>query len=100
MTVEEAVSRVLEMSERSALVAKAPFTWGSEAMIVELTPDYGVPQPVIDAGFDYLLEREDLVGLLKYLRKKKVSSKTKAEFIIHYALTDCTPAWIDDIPDR
>jgi hypothetical protein len=97
--MEEAISRVLEMTDRSAIVAKPPLAWGSEAKIIELTDGYTIPQEVTDAGYEYLVGREDLVYLLKFLRKKRVSTKTKAEFVIHYALTDSTPAWIDDIPE-
>ena len=100
MTVEEAITRVLEMTERSVLVAKPPLTWGSEAMIVDMTEDYAVPQSVKDAGYEYILERAELVEALSFLRKKRVSSRTKAEFVIHLALTDCAPAWINDIADR
>lgn len=99
MTVEEAISRVLEMPDRSAIVAKPPLAWGSEAKIIELTDSYLIPEEGTDAGYEYIAGREDLVYLLKLLRKKKVSARTKAEFVIHYALTDSTPAWIDDIPE-
>jgi hypothetical protein len=99
MNVEEAVANTLQMPEGNALVAKPPLTWGAEAMFVPLTDDYRVPSEVIEAGFQYLLERDDLVDLLGFLKKKRVSGRTAAEFVIHYAVTDAYPAWIDDIPD-
>jgi hypothetical protein len=78
---------------------KPPLTWGADAMFVELTDDYRVPQAVKDAGYQYLLGREDIEKLLAFLTKKRVSSRTVAEFVIHYAVTDSAPAWINDIPD-
>lgn len=99
MNVEEAIARVVQMQEGSVLVAKQPLTWGSEAMFTELTEDYRVPQPVLEAGYVYLLGRDDIENLLIFLKKKKVSSKTVAEFVIHYAVADSTPSWINDIPD-
>jgi hypothetical protein len=99
MNVEEALAKVAQMPEGSVLVAKPPLTWGAEAMVVELTDDYRVPQSVKDAGYEYLLGREDIENLLGFLKKKKVSSRTVAEFVIHYAVTDSAPAWINDIPD-
>lgn len=99
MNVEDAVSKALQMPEGAALVAKPPLTWGAEAMLVELTDDYCVPQSVQDAGFQYLLGRDDLLNLLDYLKSKRVSNRTAAEFVIHYAVTDSAPAWINDIPD-
>lgn len=100
MTIEEAVSRWLEMSEGSVLVAKPPLTWGAEAMFVELTDDYRVPQPVQDEGYEYLLGREDIANLVDFLNGKRVSGRTSAEFVIHYAMNDSAPAWIDDIPSE
>ncbi|WP_431045628.1 hypothetical protein [Roseateles sp. L2-2] len=96
--VEDMLKKVSEMPEGSVLVAKPPLTWGAEAMFVELTDDYRVPQSVKDSGYEYLLGRDDIENLLAFLKKKRVSSRTVAEFIIHYAVTDSTPAWIEDIP--
>jgi hypothetical protein len=99
MNVEEAIAKVGQLREGSVLVAKPPLTCGAEAMFVALTDDYGVPQPVKDAGYEYLLGRDDIEDLLAFLKKKKVGSRTVAEFVIHYAVYDCTPAWINDIPN-
>jgi len=87
------------MPKGSVLVARPPFTWGAEATFVSLADDFRIPPAVADAGFQYLLERDDLLDLLGFLKKKRVSPRTIAEFVIHYAVTDAVPAWIDDIPD-
>jgi len=99
MTVEEAVLKATLMPEESVLVAKPPFTWGTEAMFTSLTDEFKVPQSVLDGGFQYLLGRSELLELLEYLRNKRVSSRTIAEFVIHYAITDSFPGWISDVPD-
>ena len=99
LNLEEAVSKANEMSDDGAIVAKPPFTWGSEAMIVESTDECRVPEPVKNAGYEYVIEHEELLHLLAYLKKKKISSRATAEFVIHYAITDSSPAWINDIPD-
>lgn len=99
MNVEDAVANVAQMPEGTVLVAKPPLTWGAEAMFVDLTNDYRVPESVKDAGYEYLLGRDDIENLLAFLKKKRVSSRTVAEFVIHYAVTDSTPSWIHDIPD-
>jgi hypothetical protein len=69
MNVEEALTKVAQMPEGSVLVAKPPLTWGADAMFVELTDDYRVPQAVKDAGYQYLLGREDIEKLLAFLTK-------------------------------
>lgn len=92
MNIEEALEKIEGMSDRDALVAKPPLSWGAEAMIIQLTDSYSVPQSVKDAGFEYLLEREELEDLLRSIGKKKVSTRTRAEFIIYYAIMDSYPA--------
>lgn len=99
MNVEEAMNQVSQAPGGSVLVVKLPLTWGADAMFVELTDDYRVPDSVKDAGYEYLLGRDDIENLLTFLKKKKVSSRTVAEFVIHYAMTDSAPAWINDVPD-
>lgn len=100
MNIEEAVQKAMQqMLENEVLAAKPPFTWGAEAKFVKLMDDYRVPQDVLDAGYQYLLGRDDLLSLLLFLKGKAVSHKTVAEFIIHYALNDGPPTWIDDIPN-
>ena len=99
VTVEEAISMATKAPTEGALVAKPPLSWGADAMFVDLTQECRVPKPILDAGYQYLLGREDLLELLEFLNGKKLSSRAKAEFVIHYSLTDCTPAWIQDVPD-
>lgn len=99
MNIEEAVSQFAQMPEGTVLVAKPPLTWGAEALFIELTDENRVPQPVKDAGYEYLMGRDDIANLIESLNKKRVSSRTAAEFIIHYAMNDSAPAWIDDILD-
>lgn len=87
------------MTDTSAIVGKPPLTWGSDAMIVELTTDLRVPQSVKEAGYEYIIEKEELENLLKLASRKRMTSRSTAELVIHYAITDSYPAWINDIPD-
>jgi hypothetical protein len=97
MNIQEAVSQVARLPEGKVLFAKPPLTWGTEALFVELTHHNRVTKPIKDAGYEYLMGREDIANLIFFLKKKKVSSRTMAEFVIHYAINDSSPAWIDDI---
>ena len=99
MNIEEAITKSPQMPEGSVLVARLPFTWGSEAEFVMLTDEYGVPSATMEAGFKYLLELDEIMDCLDYLKKKRAGTKTVAEFVIHYAVYDTAPAWIEDIPD-
>ena len=99
MTVEEALASVSIMPATQSLVARSPLTWGAEALFVSLTDDYRVPAEVLDAGYKYLLDAEDINHILEYAKTKKLSSRSVAELVIHYSVNDAFPAWIDDVPD-
>lgn len=75
MNLEESVAKAREVSDDMVLVAKPPFTWGSEARYIALTDDFRVPSQVADEGFEVVLDHEDLITQLDYLTKKKVSEK-------------------------
>lgn len=100
MNIEEAVLKAAAMPDNAVLVAKPPLTWGAEAIFSNLTNDYGIPKDVQDAGYEYLIGKDDLLNAISFTVNKKMSSRSVAEFIIHYALTDAYPSWFDDIPNK
>ena len=99
MNIQEAITTVAVVPENAILVAKPPFTWAAEAMFVEMTEEGGVPTSALEMGYAYLLEKDEIESLLPYLKTKKLGPKGIAEFVIHYAVLDTSPAWIDDIPN-
>ena len=99
MNILEAIAGAQQTKPESVLVARPPLTWGAEAMYVALTDDYRLPKHIQDAGFQYLLGVEEILSMLEFLQQKKISDRSVAEFIIHYAINDSPPAWIDDVPD-
>jgi hypothetical protein len=100
MTIEEALQQVRSAPNGSVLVAIPPLTWGSDAKYVMPTAEYELPRDVREAGFQTVLDRDDIVKLLGYLGAKKASARTAAEFVIHYSTYDAYPAWFDDLPNR
>lgn len=99
MNLEKAVAKAREVSDDMVLVAKPPFTWGSEAKYIALTDDFRIPSHIADEGFEMVLGHEDLITPLGYLAEKKVSEKTAAEFVAHYAVHDDWPAWFRDLKE-
>jgi len=83
----------------AVVVAKRPFTWGCEAVVVEFTSDYRVPEEALAEGFEYFLSVEDAHDLLAQMRGKRCSDRTRMEFVCHYATCDAYPAWFDDLAD-
>ena len=100
MYIEEALIKVSQAPEGSVLVAKPPFSWGSEAMFVQLDDDYEIPDSILKLGYECLLDLDDIEGLLLDIKGKKISSRAIAEYVIHYAAMDCAPEWLNDIPDH
>ena len=100
MNLEEAMAMAPKMTDNEVLVAKPPLTWGSEAMFVELTDDYGLPPEFNrEASWEPLLGKAEIDDLLAFLKTKAVSKRTMAELIVHYAVMDCAPAWAHDLRD-
>lgn len=99
MNVEEAISRISAAPEGSVLIAKGPLIWGADAIFVDLDVDYLIPAELTSQGYEPLLSREEVCDQIEFLKGKKVSSRTIAEFSIHYATLDAPPNWIKDIPD-
>ena len=66
MNVLEALRLVSTMPNNGVLLAAYPLTRGSEARIAAHDAQFNIPQTDVDAGFRYVLEKEDLVRLLGY----------------------------------
>ena len=99
MQLMDAVFSIDQMDEDSAICAKEPFVWGSEATIVRLDEEGGVPEQTRSNGFTFFLDREDVAHLLSMISRKSASDRTKVEFLCHFAVADAYPSWIEDIPD-
>lgn len=99
MSMESAIEQI-QSGEEGVLVAIPPLTWGAEAKIIQLTDDYHVPSEYLEAGYKYVLGTDDVKTLLDFVLQKRMSSKSIAELIIHYAETDSYPEWLSDIPNR
>ena len=99
MQLIDAVFSLDQMGEGYAICAKEPFVWGSEATIVQLDEEGGVPEQAISDGFTFFLDREDVANLLGMVSRKSASDRTKIEFLCHFAVADAYPSWIEEIPD-
>lgn len=100
MTLGDAIFLVGEMPKGSTICAKKPFHRSSEAVIVQLTSDYRVPETIKESGYEYFLEQDIVQELLEMIEPKAASSETKVEFVIYYADFDAYPSFVDDLPDK
>jgi hypothetical protein len=97
MNLEEAFAMLDSVSNASVVLAKPPFTWGSEAEFVEVTDDYRVPQNFLDAGYEYLIGVEDALYMVSNLAGKRIGARAVVEFVVHWAIHDAPPAWFNDL---
>jgi hypothetical protein len=100
MNIVDATKKIPQMSEDVVLFAKVPRSCGAQALSRTLNADGSVPKDVKAAGFEYLLERDEIMPLLTYVQIERVSDDTVAECVVYYAMFDGYLAWFDDVPDR
>jgi hypothetical protein len=100
MTLVDAVFAVASADDLAVICARTPFAWGTEAVIVNCTDDYNIPDEVHQEGFSYFLEKEDVLQLLEMISIKRASREAQAEFVAHYAVFDAYPRWFNDLPNR
>lgn len=98
MNILEALDKV-RSGRGGVLVARPPWSWGADAQLVELTTDFRVPQSVLDAGYQYVMGADDILPLLQFANRKKLSDEAVAEYVVHVASFDAEPEWIKYIPD-
>ena len=97
MKLLDAVFQVAQMQDGSCICCKRPFHQSSEAVIVQLTPDFAVPAETKAQGFEYFLEKEGVLELLELADGKLHSREAKVELVAHYADFDAYPAWFNDL---
>lgn len=99
MNIEQMVSNVAEQPIEKVLVAKSPpFTPSSEAAFASFTAEGTIPEEITAQGYVYVLEVEEIQFLLQGISKKRMSRSAIAEYVIHYAVYDAYPSWIDAVP--
>jgi hypothetical protein len=65
MKLLDAVFQVAQMQDDACICCKRPFHQSSEAVIVQLMPDFGVPEEPKAQGFEYFLEKDEVLELLE-----------------------------------
>jgi hypothetical protein len=100
MKLLNAVFQVAQMQDGSCICCKRPFHQSSDAVIVQLTPDFGVPEETKALGFEYFLEKEGVLELLEVAEGRLHTKEAKVELVAYYADFDAYPAWFNDLAQR
>jgi hypothetical protein len=82
-----------------ALKTGLPFSWSTEAVIVNLDDSFEIPIVYKEQKFEGFLECCQIQSIWEALKSKAMSSRAKAELIVHFAAYDSYPAWLQDIPE-
>jgi hypothetical protein len=100
MRLIDAIFQIGDMDDNSVIFARQPFALSCEAVISELTDDFGIAETVKGEGYSYFLEKDLVVELLEMISGKVVTRDTKANFVCYYATNDAYPLWFYDLPSE
>ncbi len=88
-TVLEILRKLGELDPEDVIFAKEPWHWESEAEVLRLTEELGVPAEATAAGLKYLLEVDVARQVLEEFKgRANVALETKCDRIIEYAIFD------------
>lgn len=97
MKLSKAIEKVIDADDSNVIFAEKPWQFDSNAIIDNLDDNYGVPQHICDAGFEYFLESELIHELAEIKSKGNISLEKLIEFIIYYAEYDAYPDWANEL---
>lgn len=100
MNLLDAVFQVTQMADGACIFCKRPFHQSSDAVIVQLAPDAAVPGEIRAQGFEYFLEKGEVVDLLELCEGRLDAREAKVELIAYYAEFDAYPAWFYELTRR
>jgi hypothetical protein len=100
MNLLDAVFQSAQMQDGSCICCKRPFHPSSEAVIVQLTPDFRIPEETKAQGFEYFLEKDGVLELLDLAKDRLRSREAKVELIAYYADFDAYPAWLQEVLEK
>jgi hypothetical protein len=85
--------------EQLCIVAKRPWTAQTEAQLVQLTEEFGVPPSILAAGYEYFLEvktaLEEVICTVGTL-----SPEQRVGALLYYAENDAYPEWFNELARR
>jgi len=99
MKLRDVVDDLPVLDEALCIVAKRPWSPACEVQVVPFTPEYRVPQSVLDSGYEYFLEvgtaRDDVLKGMDFL-----SPEESVEVLLYYAEHDAFPEWLNELCRR
>ena len=97
MYLRNIIASIDDSSRHLCIVAKQPWSGSSEAKLVELTANFGVPSADLEQGYEYFLEvsvaLEEVIGGPGVL----LTNEQRLEAVLYYAQNDAFPAWLNQL---
>jgi hypothetical protein len=94
MKLAELPGLLSELSAGLVVFAERPWTPGSNMILRQLGPDYGIPEDVKSSPFRYFLELSVIEEFIDNLRAIGLTQSEQLDAIIYYAEYDAFPDWV------
>jgi hypothetical protein len=94
VTLKEVLNQIDRLTEDDVIFAKRPWHMDCEAMVAQLTENFGTPASVTESGFKYFLDVPVAREVLEVFGSKTPSEQERRELLLHYAEYDGYPTWV------
>lgn len=96
MKLQEALDRVMQLSDDDVIFARRPWTLDADAEIGPLDADYRVPASITARGLAYFLEASTAREVLEVFGDREPTADECRRLIMFYAEHDAYPDWVFD----
>ena len=97
MRLVDIVGQLGSVDRELCIVAKQPWTRESDAELLQLTDEGRVPEQARADGYEYFLEVYVALEDALPERAIKLSPEQTFDAVLHYAIHDASPAWLNDL---
>ena len=94
MKLQEALDRVMQLSDDDVIFARPPWTLDADAEIGPLDADYRVPASIKARGLAYFLEASVAREVLVVFGEREPTADECRRLIMFYAEHDAYPDWV------
>ncbi len=94
MKLREIIDAVASTSDDLCIVARRPWSAESDARLVQLDEDYGVPAHALADGYEYFLELSVILEEVLFPATSVLSPDQKFDLVLYYAENDAYPEWV------
>jgi hypothetical protein len=91
MTLEEVISQLHQIAEKTFICARRPWNHTSDVALVPFSDDLRVPDAIKAEGYEYFLEVSTAKEILEGFIQRNPTLRQTTDFVIYYAENDAFP---------